>query len=102
MDETNNKPADEDTNAGDKLEALETIKQADAAAERMEAAAEAMEKQNDRAEVLATRAAIGGSSEAGSEPVEEKSEDEKAIDAEVKEIGEATGSDFSDGENQDA
>jgi len=66
----------EDSGDGDKYETTPVIERARQENERMEKATEAQRIENDRAEAIMAKRALGGTSEAGQEPVK-KSDDEK-------------------------
>ena len=87
MDETNDKQANDNSDDGGKSEAIEIINKANLAAERLEkATAESVAQEAIRR--------IGGTSEAGSPKVKEKTEAELEMDKQINEIGAATGSDW--------
>jgi len=87
MDEQNDKRTNNNLNDGGKSEADEVINKANAAAERLEKATA-----NSIAEEARRR--IGGTSEAGMDTPKEKTDEELKTEAEIAEIGKATGSDW--------
>ena len=64
---------------GSKPEVYKPIDDANLAAKRMEDATKAAKEENDRAEEIAAKSALGGRAEGGQAPVEKKETDEEYV-----------------------